>query len=115
VPRALADVIMAAHPALGERTIGALTRDERRHLLHTLLEWPLPIAGSRGFTHAEVTAGGVALAEISPRTMESRVQPGLFFVGEVLDVDGRLGGFNFQWSWASAKAAAEGVARKQGR
>ena len=60
---------------------------------------------SRGYDHAEVTAGGVALDEIDPATMASRVCPGMFLVGEILDVDGRLGGFNFQWAWASAKAA----------
>ena len=66
------------------------------------LETPLPVRGSRGYAYAEVTAGGVPLDEIDAATMESRICPGLYLVGEILDVDGRLGGFNFQWAWSSA-------------
>jgi predicted flavoprotein YhiN len=69
------------------------------------------VSGTRGYNYAEVTAGGVALTEIDPSTMESRACPGLFLVGEVLDVDGRIGGFNFQWAWSSARAAARGLTR----
>ena len=81
----------------------------------TLVEWPLPVVASRGYTFAEATAGGVALAEIDAATMRSRVCPGLSIVGEVLDVDGRIGGFNFQWAWSSGfvagRALAKGAAR----
>jgi len=66
---------------------------------------------SRGYGFAEATAGGVPLAEVDTRSMESRCQPGLFLVGEMLDVDGRIGGFNFQWAWSSAWVAAGGLAR----
>jgi predicted flavoprotein YhiN len=66
-------------------------REDRRRLSRALVEWPLPIVGTRGYTFAEATAGGVALTEIDPATMESRVCPRLFLVGEMLDVDGRLG------------------------
>ena len=69
--------------------------------------------GTRGYNYAEVTAGGVALAEVDARTMESKVCPGLYLVGEVLDVDGRLGGFNFQWAWASANTAGRALAARQ--
>lgn len=89
-----------------------LTREQRKRLAHALAEWTLPVTGSRGYNYAEVTAGGVALQEVHAATMESRVCPGLFLVGEVLDVDGRLGGFNFQWAWASAAAAARGLTTK---
>ncbi len=85
-------------------------RDERRRLVRALVEWPLPVIGTRGYNYAEVTAGGVALTEIDPATMESRVCPGLFLVGEMLDVDGRIGGFNFQWAWSSARVAAATLA-----
>lgn len=88
---------------------GSLPREARRRLAHALVEWPLPVVGTRGYNYAEVTAGGVDLSEVNPKTMESRVCPGLFLVGEVLDVDGRLGGFNFQWAWASAATAARGL------
>ena len=87
-------------------------REERRRLVQALVAWPLPVVGSRGYNYAEVTAGGVPLAEIDPATMESRVCPGLFLVGEILDVDGRIGGFNFQWAWSSARVAATALARR---
>ena len=87
-------------------------REQRRRLVQALVAWPLPVVGSLGYNYAEVTAGGVPLAEIDPATMESRVCPGLFLVGEILDVDGRIGGFNFQWAWSSARVAATALARR---
>jgi len=87
-------------------------REQRRRLVQALVAWPLPVVGSRGYNYAEVTAGGVPLTEIDPATMESRVCPGLFLVGEILDVDGRIGGFNFQWAWSSARVAATALARR---
>jgi predicted flavoprotein YhiN len=71
----------------------------------------LPVVGDRGFTIAEATAGGVPLAEVRLDTMESRICPGLHFAGEVLDVDGRIGGFNFQWAWASGFVAGSAAGR----
>ncbi|MAZ71171.1 NAD(P)/FAD-dependent oxidoreductase [Porticoccus sp.] len=71
--------------------------------------WSLKPAGTEGYRTAEVTLGGVDTREISSKTMESQRQPGLFFVGEVLDVTGHLGGFNFQWAWASGAAAGRVV------
>ncbi len=85
-----------------------LPRDVRRKLVHALRAWPLPVAGSQGYVQAEVTAGGVPLSEIDPRSMTSRKCPGLQLVGEILDVDGRIGGFNLQWAWSSAWVAAAG-------
>jgi predicted flavoprotein YhiN len=87
-----------------------LTRIDRRRLAHGLVEWPLCVTGSRGYNYAEATAGGVALDEISPATMESRRCTGLYLIGEMLDVDGRIGGFNFQWAWSSARVAARAIA-----
>ncbi len=92
-----------------DRRLAALTRGGRRRLAHALVAWPLQVTGSRGYNYAEATAGGVALDEVNRGTMESRVCPGLFLVGEMLDVDGRLGGFNFQWAWSSAYVAARGL------
>ncbi len=66
-------------------------------------------AGTEGYKKAEVTAGGVATSELSSRTMEATHVPGLFFIGEVVDVTGQLGGYNFQWAWASAYAAGQFV------
>jgi hypothetical protein len=102
--RSLCDA--AAAPPTGD-----LTREARRSLAAAVTATPLPIAGDRGFTVAEATAGGVPLAEVRLETMESRICPGLHFAGEVLDVDGRIGGFNFQWAWASGFVAGTAVAR----
>jgi hypothetical protein len=93
-----------------ETTLAALTREDRRRLVHALVEWPLPIADSRGYRYAEVTAGGVPLEEIDPATMASRVCGGLYLVGEILDADGRIGGFNFQWAWATGWIAGAALA-----
>jgi predicted Rossmann fold flavoprotein len=74
-----------------------------------LRAWPFHPCGTEGFEKAEVTAGGVDTAGIEARTMEARSVPGLFFIGEAVDVTGQLGGFNFQWAWASAVAAARAL------
>lgn len=79
----------------------SLTKDARRRLAHALTATVVEVAGDRGWHHAETTAGGVPMSEVDPKTMASRVVPGLSLVGEVLDVDGRIGGFNFQWAWAT--------------
>jgi len=99
--RALCD-IAAVDPA---QPAGALPRPLRRALVASLTALPLPIRGDRGFAHAEVTAGGVPLGEIRLATMESRVSPGLHLCGEICDVDGPIGGYNFQWAWASGHVA----------
>lgn len=75
-----------------------------------LSQWELTPRGTAGYTKAEVTVGGVDTDELSSKTMESRKVPGLYFIGEVVDVTGWLGGYNFQWAWASAHAAAEALA-----
>ena len=72
-------------------------------------QWTLRPAGTEGFEKAEVTAGGVDTDELSSKTMESKKVPGLFFIGEVVDVTGHLGGFNFQWAWASGAAAGRAL------
>ena len=70
---------------------------------------PLPIMGDRGFTVAEATAGGIPLTEVRLETMESRISPGLHFAGEVLDIDGVTGGFNFQSAWTTGWLAGQGM------
>jgi hypothetical protein len=93
-------------------TMAHLSREDRRRVVRALTEMPLSVRDSRGYNYAEVTAGGIPLGEVDPATMESRVCPGLYLVGEILDVDGRLGGFNFQWAWSSAWVAARDIARR---
>lgn len=93
--------------------VGQLPREQRRRLVLALTERDLAVRDSRGYNFAEVTAGGVPLAEVDLRTMESRKCPGLHLVGEILDVDGRLGGFNFQWAWSSGFVAGEAIAAAQ--
>lgn len=87
----------------------SLTREQRKTLVRTIVAWPLPITGNRGFTYAEVTAGGVPLYELDLKTMESRGCPGLYLCGEICDVDGRIGGYNFQWAWSSGYVAGVSV------
>ncbi|MEI6239418.1 MAG: aminoacetone oxidase family FAD-binding enzyme [Planctomycetia bacterium] len=96
--------------AAGAPVAGDLPRDARRRLVQCVTALDLNVVGDRGFTVAEATAGGVPLAEVRLDTLESRIRPGLFFAGEVLDVDGRIGGFNFQWAWASGFVAGSAAA-----
>jgi hypothetical protein len=111
LPAAVADLWAEAAGPGGDRVMAHLARRERRDLVHALVDTPLDVRDSRGYGHAEVTAGGIPLEEIDPATMESRLCPGLYLVGEILDVDGRLGGFNFQWAWSSGWVAGQAIAR----
>ncbi|HXG54040.1 MAG TPA: aminoacetone oxidase family FAD-binding enzyme [Vicinamibacterales bacterium] len=113
LPASVASALLAHASIDGGTALGALSRHHRRALAHALTGLPLPVTGSRGYNYAEATAGGVSLDEVDPAGMGSRRVPGLFLVGEMLDVDGRIGGFNFQWAWSSARAAAEGLARRR--
>jgi predicted Rossmann fold flavoprotein len=87
----------------------SFTNASLEELERQLHAWTIIPAGTEGYEKAEVTAGGVDTAELSSKTMESRKVPGLFFIGEVVDVTGHLGGFNFQWAWSSAIAAARSL------
>ena len=90
---------------LASLPIDQLPRPYRRLLTHILTGLRLPILRSRGWNYAEVTAGGIPLKEINTNAMASRKVPGLYLVGEMLDCDGRIGGFNFQWAWATGYIA----------
>ena len=96
---------------VGERRVTNLTKEERRRIVRALVETPVPVVRDRGFDYAEVTAGGIPLNEVDLSTMHSRRCHGLYLCGEILDVDGRIGGYNFQWAWASGKLAGEHAAR----
>ena len=114
LPASVAAVLLQQLDIDGSLTLATFTRADRRRLAHALVEWPLDVTGSRGYNYAEATAGGVALDEVDPATMASRRCPGLYLVGEMLDVDGRIGGFNFQWAWSSARLAAGALAADDG-
>jgi predicted Rossmann fold flavoprotein len=108
LPERLARALCAAvDPAVpGHR----LTREGRLALARAAAELRVPVTGDAGFDFAEVTAGGVPLRELDLRTLESRTCPGLYVCGEICDVDGRIGGFNFQWAWASGHVAGTAAA-----
>lgn len=110
VPERLARALVGA-AGIDPNTPGdQLPKTARRALAKALTALPLPVTGNRGYTYAEVTAGGIPLSEVRLETMESRVCPGLYLCGELLDVDGRIGGYNFQWAWASGYVAGTGAA-----
>jgi predicted Rossmann fold flavoprotein len=92
------------------RSLAELRRDERVRLIETLVRGPLPWAGDEGYKKAEVTGGGVSLAEVDPRTLQSRRFPGLFLCGELLDAFGPIGGYNFLWAWSTGRLAGTGAA-----
>jgi predicted Rossmann fold flavoprotein len=109
LPRRLAEAVMVASGVPVDRMGPDLSREERRRLVGGIKGLRLPVAGTLGFAKAEVTSGGVTLDEVEPRTMESRIQPGLHFIGEVLDLDGLIGGYNFQAAWSTGWLAGESV------
>jgi predicted Rossmann fold flavoprotein len=104
LPHRLADRWLALHPPQ------AWSNDSLRAWERELHRWTIVPAGTEGYVKAEVTAGGIDTNELSAKTMECRNVPGLFFIGEVVDVTGHLGGFNFQWAWASGFCAGQALA-----
>ena len=110
VPQRLADAWAKAHaPEGGMRPINNWTRAELDQVAATLKAWRLLPSGTLGYKKAEVTLGGVDTKALSQQTMEARTVPGLHFIGEVMDVTGWLGGYNFQWAWASAAACGDAL------
>ncbi len=115
LPVRLADALADAAGVPGTRLLAQLRKAERQRLIETLVQGELPWTGDEGYRKAEVTGGGVSLAEIDPRTMESRRHPGLYICGEVLDAFGPIGGYNFLWAWATGRAAGVGASLRQRR
>jgi predicted Rossmann fold flavoprotein len=113
LPASVSAAMLGRHALDPQTTAAHLPREDRRRLAHALVEWPLPVTGSRGYAFAEATAGGVPLDEVDPASLESKICPGVFFAGEILDVDGRIGGFNFQWAWSSARVVGRALARRR--
>lgn len=111
MPERLGRALCAQAGVDANGAISRLPREARRSLVQVITSLRLPISGDRGFKFAEVTAGGVPLSELNLATLESRVCPGLFVCGEVCDVDGRIGGYNFQWAWSSGYVAGASAAQ----
>jgi len=109
LPRRLAEAWLQTTPGLAERRVADLRDRDLAQLADGLKRWQVLPAGSEGYRKAEVTAGGVDTRELDSRSGESRRVPGLHFIGEVVDVTGWLGGYNFQWAWASAEACARAL------
>lgn len=112
-PRTLIPVMLARAGLNPEEKVHSLTRQQRRVLLELTKKFPVAIAGKRPVEEAIITSGGVRVQEVDPKTMESKKIPGLYFVGEILDVDAYTGGFNLQIAWATAYAAAKAAAQSQ--
>ncbi len=108
MPERLAAAIVQWAGVDPARPLSRLLREERLRLVEHLTRGDLPWTGHEGYAKAEVTGGGVSLAEVDPRTMESRRCPGLYLCGEALDAFGPIGGYNFQWAWATGRAAGLG-------
>ena len=104
LPKRLADLI-TKEAGLEGRKVAEIKKNERKTLLKLLTSYPLPVSGDEGYKKAEVTGGGVPLDEINTANMESRKFPNLFLCGEIMDVFGRIGGFNFYWAWVSGRLA----------
>ena len=109
VPERFAEALCLHIECDPQKAIAQLPRKDRDRLIEVLLKFRLPVERDRGWNYAEVTAGGVPLEEINFRTMESKLVPGLYLIGEILDSDGRIGGFNFQWAWATGLLAGRAV------
>jgi hypothetical protein len=105
VPDRLATVLIGLAGVDPTRSLAELRREERLRLIETLVRGELPWTGDEGYKKAEVTGGGVSLADVDTRTMESKRHPGLYLCGEMLDAFGPIGGYNFLWAWATGRAA----------
>src|SRR5439155_8985451 len=110
VPRRVADVVLEQAGLARDRKAAALSKDDRARLVQALKSLPIPLTGALGFKKAEVTAGGIALDEVDSRNMQSKLVPGLFLAGEVLDLDGPIGGYNVQAAWSTGWLAGSVIA-----
>jgi predicted Rossmann fold flavoprotein len=109
LPRRLVDQMLAIAKMPLDRKAAALSKDDRKTLVTLAKRMQLPLVGTLGYEKAEVTSGGVSLKEVDSRTLQSLKHPGLFLAGEVLDLDGWIGGYNFQSAWSTGKLAGENL------
>ena len=112
LPRSMIPVVLRRLEIDPEMQANSLTRQKRRAMVELLKAFPLEIAGKRPVSEAIITSGGIKVSEIDPKTMESRLIPGLYFAGEIIDCDAYTGGFNLQIAWATAYASGSSAAEK---
>ncbi|MGE5429980.1 MAG: NAD(P)/FAD-dependent oxidoreductase [Syntrophomonadaceae bacterium] len=110
LPLNLCNVLFGLSKVSAEKRFYSLSKEEIKKLTNAFTAYELRFTGVKGFTQAEVTAGGVPLEEVRYQTMESRIQKGLYLAGEILDVDGFIGGYNFQWAWSTGFVAGRAAA-----
>jgi predicted Rossmann fold flavoprotein len=110
-PIRLAHMLLSEASLRGTQSVTQLRREQRRRLVELLTHFPLPWTGDEGYKKAEVTGGGAALNEVVVQTMESRIHPGLYLCGEMLDAFGPIGGYNFAWAWVTGRLAGLGASR----
>ncbi|MEM6505618.1 MAG: NAD(P)/FAD-dependent oxidoreductase [Planctomycetota bacterium] len=112
LPDRFAEALLDRYLGIGlDLPLAQLSKDDRKALCHALTALPLPVDGDRGYKYAEVTAGGVPMNEVHTATMASKQCDGVYLCGEILDVDGRIGGYNFQWAWCTGRLAGIAAAR----
>jgi len=109
LPKRLVETLFAEISLPLDQRVAELSKKSRQQLMQTLKRMPIPICGSQGFKKAEVTAGGVELREVDSKTMQSKLCPGLYFAGEILDLDGPIGGYNFQSAFSTGWLAGGSV------
>ena len=110
LPQRLADSLVEEAEVQPETPLSQLRKDARQRLTRVLAAYDLPWSGDEGYKKAEVTGGGVSLADVNPRTLESRKHAGLFLCGELLDAFGPIGGYNFAWAFTTGRLAGQGAA-----
>lgn len=109
VNKKLAAVLVDEAGIPREKNVANYSKQERKALVRLMKSWTLPVTGTQEWKRAEVTAGGIETKDVDPETMESRLQKGLYFAGEVLDIDGDCGGYNLHWAWASGHLAGRSM------
>lgn len=114
-PAKLTPVIVALSGISPEKKINEITREERKQLVSLIKGWKMTITGTRGFAEAVVTQGGIAVKEVNPSTMESKIIPGLYLAGEMLDIDALTGGYNIQLAWSTGYLAGDSQIKEQNR
>ena len=113
LPQKLIPVLVEDSGIPERQKVHDITKEQRRELLRLLKHFPVEIAGLRPVTDAIITSGGIKVSEINPTTMESKIVKGLYFAGELIDVDAYTGGFNLQIAWATGRAAGIAAAEKE--